>query len=116
MVSGSDGLLLAIAVLAIPAGMFAWIRWRRGRIARTWVRVKAEVVEKVDSNTEGVGLYPRVAYEFQGRKYRSLAMDWYSVGLISPLGTKVDILVDPDNPATCAVYSDKHLRRDRVAD
>ncbi len=113
MHSGLGGLRLAVAILALPAAILAWIRWRRRRIAMSWVRVKAEVVEKVDSNTEGLGLYPRVAYEFQGRKYRSLAMDWYSVGLVAPVGTTIDVLVDPANPATCAVFSDKHLRKDR---
>lgn len=116
MVSGFQSLLLIVAILAMPAGVLAWIRWRRRRIARNWARVEAEVVEKVDSNTEGMGLYPRVAYEFGGQRYRSLAMDWYSAGLIAPIGTKVDLLVDPDNPARCVVYSDQHFRKDGLTD
>lgn len=114
MPASEDIVLFIILFVTVLPGMWVWSRWKRHRIVRTWKHVEAEIVEKVSGDVENGTLYPRVAYEFDGRKYRPLAMDWYSLGLIKPIGAKVDLLVNPAKPSTCVIYSEKHLRKDRL--
>jgi hypothetical protein len=112
--NSEDIVLFIVLFVTVLPGMWGWSRWRRRHILSTWKQVEAEVVEKVSGSVENAEMYPRVAYEFGGQKYRSLAMDWYSVGLIAPIGTKVDVLVNPVDPNQCVVYSEKHIRNDRL--
>jgi hypothetical protein len=76
--------------------------------------VDAEVVEIVDATASASEQYPRVAYEFNGVTHCVLAMDWYSVGLMSPVGSKIKLLVNPKKPGTCAIFSETHFRMDRL--